>query len=291
MNIKGKKILVTGANGYIGHNVVKYLLDNGAIVIAADINNNHIDNRAIFKNINIFEDNVNYYEQLDKPDICLHMAWRDGFKHNSEKHIQDLYGHYNFLNNLAENGIDKIAVMGTMHEIGFFEGKIDENTPTNPLSLYGIAKNSLRQMMELKQKEYGFKLQWLRCFYIYGDDLNNNSIFTKIIQAEKEGKDLFPFTTGETKYDFIHVNELVKQISSVISQDKVTGIINCCSGQPISLKDKVEAFLKDNNFDIKLNYGVFPERPYDSKIIYGDNTKINKIMNNVNNIKTHKKIK
>ena len=291
MNIKGKKILVTGANGYIGHNVVKYLLDNGAIVIAADINNNHIDNRAIFKNINIFEDNVNYYEQLDKPDICLHMAWRDGFKHNSEKHIQDLYGHYNFLNNLAENGIDKIAVMGTMHEIGFFEGKIDENTPTNPLSLYGIAKNSLRQMMELKQKEYGFKLQWLRCFYIYGDDLNNNSIFTKIIQAEKEGKDLFPFTTGETKYDFIHVNELVKQISSVISQDKVTGIINCCSGQPISLKDKVEAFLKDNNFDIKLNYGVFPERPYDSKIIYGDNTKINKVMNIVNNIKTHKKIK
>lgn len=273
-----RKILVTGANGYIGHNVVKYLLDQGCDVIAVDIKNDNIDKRAKFKCIDLFQTDINFYEELEQPEVCLHMAWRNGFKHDSLNHISDLYGHFNFLNNLIENGTKQIAVMGTMHEIGFYEGKVDENTVTNPFSLYGVAKNSLRQLMEIQQKKYNFTLQWLRCFYIYGDDKHNNSIFTKIILAEEEGKEKFPFTTGVNQYDFIHVDELVTQINAIISQDEVNGIINCCSGTATALKDKVEAFLKENNFKIKLEYGVFPERAYDSKIIYGDNTKIKKIL-------------
>ena len=107
------------------------------------------------------------------------------------------------------------------------------------------------------------------------------------MEAEEQGKVLFPFTTGETKYDFIHVDDLVKQISTVVGQDKINGIINCCSGEPVALKDKVEQFLEDNNYNIKLEYGAFPERPYDSKIIYGDSEKINKIMKN--KVKKYKK--
>lgn len=45
-----------------------------------------------------------------------------------------------------------------------------------------------------------------------------------------------------------------------------------------ALKDKVEAFIKEKGLPIKLKYGAFPDRPYDSKIIYGDSTKINKIL-------------
>ena len=40
---------------------------------------------------------MNYYELLGEPDVCLHMAWRDGFKHYSTAHIQDLPFHYSFL--------------------------------------------------------------------------------------------------------------------------------------------------------------------------------------------------
>ncbi|NMC61334.1 MAG: NAD(P)-dependent oxidoreductase, partial [Candidatus Methanofastidiosa archaeon] len=61
---------------------------------------------------------------------------------------------------------------------------------------------------------------------------------------------------------------------------EVTGIINVSSGEPISLADKVESFIEDNNFDIKLKYGVFPDRPYDSPAIWGDNQKITEILEN-----------
>ena len=118
------KILVTGANGYIGSKVVKKLCDLNAIVIATDFDNKNIDNRAIFKQANIFTDNDNWFSYFDKPDVCLHLAWRDGFVHNSDKHMLDLSNHYKFLTNLINNGLKQIAIMGTMHEIGYWEGKL-----------------------------------------------------------------------------------------------------------------------------------------------------------------------
>ena len=52
----------------------------------------------------------------------MHMAWRDGFVHNSSRHFEDLPKHINFIQNMLQSGIKKIAVMGSMHEIGFFRG-------------------------------------------------------------------------------------------------------------------------------------------------------------------------
>ena len=56
--------------------------------------------------------------------------------------------------------------MGTMHEIGFWEGAVDENTPCNPLSQYGIAKNALRQSLLLLTQNSDVKIYWLRAYYI-----------------------------------------------------------------------------------------------------------------------------
>jgi nucleoside-diphosphate-sugar epimerase len=275
-----KTILVTGAGGYIGRFVVKCLLDMGANVIAVDNNTENIDIRATRLEANIFSDNDNIFEELGSPDCCLHMAWRDGFIHNSEAHFQFLHYHYSFVKRMVDGGLKQIAVMGTMHEVGFFEGEINEDTPTNPSSLYGIAKNSLRQSLQTLLKDTDVVFQWLRAFYIYGDDLKSNSIFSKIIQAEQDGKEYFPFTTGKNKYDFITVDELAQQISLSVVQTEVTGIINCCSGTPIALCDQVQNFIAKNKFKIKLEYGAFPDRAYDSPAIWGNNQKISEIIKN-----------
>lgn len=272
------KILVTGANGYIGSKVVKKLCDLNVVVIATDFDNKNIDNRAIFKQANIFSDNDNWFNYFDKPDVCLHLAWRDGFVHNSDKHMLDLSNHYKFLTNLINNGLKQIAIMGTMHEIGYWEGKIDENTPCNPLSQYGIAKNALRKSIELYANQHECIFQWLRAFYIFGDDSYGNSIFCKIRKAVIEGKSSFPFTTGKNQYDFIHVDELANQISMCVMQNKINGIINCCSGKPISLANEIEWYIHYNKLPIKLDYGKYPDRPYDSPCIYGDSKKILEIM-------------
>ena len=271
------KILITGANGYLGQGIVKRLLDAGGRVIAADFEMEHVDERAEKYSCNLFEIS-NPYEYFGKPDVLLHLAWRDGFVHYSDMHINDLPKHYKFVKTFAESGIKKIAITGSMHEIGFFEGSIKADTPCNPITPYGIAKNALRNLTEMICKKNNVEFQWLRGYYIVGNSRYGSSVFSKIMEFAEAGKKEFPFTQGLNQFDFIDYREFCEQIVAVVMQDKINGIINICSGRPERLADRVERFIKEEGYDIRLQYGAFPDRPYDSKAVWGDNSKIKEIM-------------
>lgn len=271
------KILVTGANGYLGQGIIKVILDSKNEVIATDFSDSNIDKRAKAIPCNLFEIK-NPYEYFDKPDVVLHLAWRDGFIHYSNAHIDDLPKHYTFLKAMAERGVKQIVVMGSMHEVGFFEGSINENTPCHPTTPYGIGKNALRDLTQMLCRQNNLVFQWIRGYYIVGNSRFGSSIFSKIAIAAENGDKEFPFTLGQNQYDFINYPDFCNQVASVVSQRCETGIINVCSGRPEKLADRVERFISENKYDIKLNYGVFPDRPYDSKAIWGDNSKIKKIL-------------
>ena len=275
-----KTILVTGAAGYIGRHVVKNALDRGYKVIAADFNFKGVDERAEFCDVPLFSGDPDLYRKLGSPDVCIHLAWRDGFRHNSSAHMKDLSSHVVFLNTLIDGGLKDLSVMGTMHEVGYWEGAINESTPCKPQSQYGIAKNALRQSMMLTLADSPCKLHWLRAYYITGDEAHGSSIFAKIAQAELDGKKTFPFTSGKNLYDFIDVDKLANMIVAASVQEEINGIINVCTGKPMSLADRVEKFLRDKNYTIKLDYGAFPDRPYDSPGTWGDPAKINRILAN-----------
>lgn len=272
------KILVTGANGYLGTGVVKQLCnDNIDVVAACHTKSNMVDERARIKQCDIFEleDPFNYFEQ---PDILLHMAWRNGFIHYSDTHIQDLPQHFLFLKKMAESGTKQIAVMGSMHEIGFYEGSIDESTQCHPITPYGISKNALRDLTQMLCEQNKIIFQWLRGYYIVGNSSDGCSIFSKISAAVDEQKKEFPFTMGQNQYDFIDYSDFCVQVAAVVEQNQKNGIINICSGMPEKLADRVERYIKENNYSIVLKYGAFPDRPYDSKAIWGNDKKTKQIL-------------
>lgn len=271
------KILVTGANGYLGQGIVKAILNKGYEVVATDFSIQNVDVRAKRIACDLFEVNDPYIF-FDNPDVLLHLAWRDGFVHYSDAHIDDLPKHYAFIQKMAKSDLKTISVMGSMHEIGFYEGSIDENTPCNPESFYGIAKNALREVVKICCNQNNKNFQWLRGYYIVGNSKFGSSIFSKITAAVEEGKKTFPFTMGLNQFDFVDYDVFSEQVASAVTQNSINGIINICSGRPEKLADRVERFISENNYDIKLEYGKFPDRPYDSKAVWGNSEKIEHII-------------
>ena len=118
------KIAITGASGYIGRHIAALAKKNGHEVVAIDRSSD----------IDIFAQHDNIFEALQKPDVLLHLAWRDGFRHNSPEHMKNLSHHYDFLRSYINSGGKNVAVMGSMHEVGYWEGAIDEQTPCDPLA-------------------------------------------------------------------------------------------------------------------------------------------------------------
>ncbi|MFF2052790.1 NAD-dependent epimerase/dehydratase family protein [Leifsonia sp. NPDC058194] len=277
------RVLVTGAGGYIGRHVVTALADRGAVVVAADRRGaerpaGHIDPRAELLAVDVLDASVDVYEASGAPDIVVHLAWESGFVHSSPAHMLRLSDHYRLITGLVESGVRHVVGLGSMHEVGYFEGRLPEDAPTDPQSLYGVAKDALRRALTLYTQQQEVVFQWLRCFYIYGDDAYNRSIFTYLRAAAEDGKATFPFTSGTKQYDFIRVEDLAAQIAATSLQDAVTGVINCGSGVPVSLGAQVESYIADSGYDIALEYGAYPDRPYDSPAIWADTGKIESIM-------------
>lgn len=273
------KILVTGANGFLGRGIVDEIIKTGHTVVAAGFETNKVSSDAIRINGDMFEV-ADPYEYYGQPDVLLHLAYKDGFVLNSEAHMQNLVQHTTFINKMITSGVKQVAVMGTMHEIGFFEGSVDENTPTHPMNFYGIAKNAIRDYTSLVTKNNGVIMQWLRAFYIVDGTAYGNSIFSKLFAAAERGDKTFPFTTGKSQYDFLDYGDFSRYVAAAVTQTEVQGIINISSGEPERLSDRVERFISDHHLNIKLDYGAFPDRPFDAKAIWGDNTKIQKILSN-----------
>lgn len=273
-----KRVLVTGANGYIGTYVVQEFVRRGYEVIVCDVRFDNLPENIERLEVDIFNSEVDVYQLAGNPDYLVHLAWRNGFQHNASTHMADLPLHIQFIGKMIDAGLKNLSVMGSMHEVGYWEGAISAETPTNPLSFYGIAKNALRQALEfmVKGKEIGFR--WLRGYYIYGNDAKSNSVLGKILEADHRGQELFPFTSGKNLYDYVSIEELAKQIVAVTVQTKYNGIVNCCSGVPISLGEMAEKFIRENDLKIRLQYGAFPDRPYDSPGVWGDATIIQEIM-------------
>lgn len=269
-------VMVTGADGYIGQGVVRSLLAHGCEVHAMGLDRCGVETDGLTETVG---DIFSYdFGGNEIPDVLLHLAWRNGFMHNDIAHLEDLPKHYKFIRSAAKAGVGRIAVMGSMHEVGYHEGAVDEDTPCNPTTPYGVAKNALRQLTEEICRQSGTQMMWLRGFYLVSNDGRGSSIFAKIVEAEREGKEEFPFTSGRSKYDFLPYGEFCDQVVAAIMQCEVDGIINICSGEPISLGEYIERFIAENGFQIKLAYGRYPDRPYDSPAIWGDSTKIRRIL-------------
>jgi len=268
------RLVITGASGFIGRELLKTLSRVDTHEVLA-IGNRFDETLCLSANIKFHEVDIFSTEAKDlirkfNPTSCLHLAWKDGFNHKSEYHLNSIGRHFKFIEFIADlPDFRKISVAGTSHEVGPYHGQVDSSTPDNPVNFYGISKVALRRALEIhfSDKKY-ISFQWLRMFYILPNDQSGNSVFAKILKAEENGLKSFPFTSGENLHDFIDIDSLSKIIIEIIELP-LTGIINCGSYRPQKIKDVVNYFVRKNNININVEYGAYPSRIDDSPAIWG----------------------
>jgi dTDP-6-deoxy-L-talose 4-dehydrogenase (NAD+) len=203
------------------------------------------------------------------------LAWEGLPNYKSLAHIEsNLFPQYFFIKKIVEAGVKDISISGTCLEYGNKSGCLTEDMPSNPQIPYSVAKDCQRKLVEQLQDHFDFQLKWARLFYVYGQEGGSSSLISKLVKAVSEGDSSFDMSWGEQIRDFIPVNLAAQYIASISVQDRITGVINCCSGNPITVKKFVESYVKEKGLNIKLNFGALPYPEYEPMAFWGDNQKL-----------------
>ena len=284
-----KTILITGASGFVGKQVLAYLLAQNHTIIAPTRNPSKLS-QFRNPNLNITETDIFTQDlQVSKYDILIHLAWGKmdnvcDFSHITHNFTQSL----DFLQNaIKTHKIKQIAVAGSCFEYGSHYGKISEDFIPNPQTSYGIAKVFLQKALFELQKSYDFRLKWLRIFYLNGIGQNPHSLIPQLQNAIDSNQATFNMSGGEQIRDYLDIKIAAKYIARLALDDSFDGICNVCSGEPISVRNLVENYLQKTRQDIKLNFGFYPYPSYEPLAYFGDNAKLSALLQTYKARKSH----
>ena len=284
-----KKILITGATGYIGNKIITLLLNENYNIVATSTNRIKAQEYDWFNkvqyitfNFNDSFNDVNLYEFFGQPDMLIHLAWEGLPNYNERFHLDNQYPkQLLFLQNFLDNKLTNLTITGTCLEYGLIEGEISETLKAEPTTFYGKAKlqlyNDLQKYISTTHKNVNLK--WLRLFYNYDYVQNTHSIISAINRAVKNGDTIFNMSKGDQLRDYLPIDKMAHFIIQTALQNQINGIINICSGEPIKLETFIKNYLNEMGFEITLNLGYYPYNNYEPKNFWGNNSKLLKILN------------
>lgn len=267
------KIAVTGGSGFIGRHVLAELGKHKVDIVAVTRKASHLENVAgacRVEEMDLAQPPVNCFERLGRPDVLIHLAWDGLPNYNSLHHFEsELPRQYGFLKIMIEAGLPSLVVTGTCFEYGMQSGGLAASLDPKPANPYGHAKNALRQQLEYLRALHSFNLTWGRLFYMYGEGQHKASLYPQLKEAVSRGDKVFNMSGGEQLRDYLPVKEVAKQIVHLAIAGQEAGVVNICSGRPISVRKLVEQWLLENGWNIQLNLGHYPYPDYEPMAFWG----------------------
>lgn len=272
------KVAVTGASGFVGRHVVAALKARG---IAPTTTLRPGASKPLwFSDLEVVRLDISKppaepFAALGCPDVLLHLAWGGLPNYRSRHHVeQELPAHYRFLRDMVSGGLRTLLVTGTCLEYGMQSGALAEGLDAQPANPYAVAKDSLRRELEQLCVVRPFHLTWARLFYLFGEGQNAASLLPQLMQAVAGGAAGFDMSGGEQLRDYLPVAQAARHLVSLALAQRPLGVVNVCSGQPVSVRAMVERWIEENDWSIRLNLGKYPYPDYEPMAFWGDPGKL-----------------
>lgn len=282
------KVAVTGASGFIGQYVLANLLQKNNIEIIAVTRDKsrlkHFSNSCQIVEMDIAHTEINFFKKLDCPDVLIHLAWNGLPNYKSLHHFtEELPCQYKFLESLLKSGLNSLLVTGTCFEYGMQSGLLSEEVVTIPNNPYGYAKDALRKQLQFLQSNLPFNLIWTRLFYMYGEGQPQASLYPQLVKAVKQNDKVFNMSGGEQLRDYLPIETIADYLVNLALKQRDLGIVNVCSGVPISVRSLVEKWRSEQNWQIEFNFGYYPYPDYEPMAFWGDCVKLSAMLSNYDN--------
>lgn len=279
-----KKIIVTGATGFVGRNLIKKLLGLDfyiyAIIRPNSLNKSRLNDA---KNMTIIELDLNEIDKLPDYididcDVFYHLAW-DGVR--GEDRDNQTLQYNNYLNSLKTVEVakrlncTKYITTGSQAEYGLRDAKIDENTECKPLTEYGKRKYQFFKEATLLLSDYDISFKEARIFSLYGpgdhESTMVNSVLSKMVK-----NDSIDLTAGLHSWNFLHIDDAVDGIIKLIEVNCPNGPYNFSGDETKRLREFIEIMQKATKSKSAINYGAVPYPKSGMVGIDPDNRKLKK---------------
>ncbi len=258
-----KKVLLTGAGGFIGRHSIPFLLKNDYEVHAVY----NIAETDIAAHKNLFWhkcDLLNSAEQKYllskiKPTHLLHFAWytAHGKYWTAIENLRWVQASLDLFVNFAENGGRRAVGAGTCAEYDWNYGYCSEEiTPLKPSTLYGACKNSLQEMLSRYSKQAGISFAWGRIFFLYGHYEYPQRLVPYVICSLLKNQTA-QCSHGNQIRDFLYVEDVASAFVALVEND-VQGAVNIASGKPLALKEVIYKIAQKIGGVDRIQLGVIP---------------------------------
>lgn len=271
------RCLVSGADGFIGSFLTKRLLEDGnEVAVLVKGEGKRIDGmrNQVYWIRGAMETPDSYIKQIKEfePEVVFHLAWfgvTKDFRDDPRQFTVNVFGSIRLFE-ACLNSMKTFIGLGSQAEYGFREGRMVEERPARPITLYGIAKDCVRRAIQRLSALQGVRFAWLRLFSCYGPDSDESYLIPYVIRNLLKNNPLH-LTSGNQRWDYLYVEDVAEAIIKAGKCRCASGIMNLCSGEAKSIKEIVTMLRDMINPQIKLTFGEIQGEEQD---LIGDPTRI-----------------
>lgn len=271
-----RKVLVTGATGFVGRQIVRALGEADVSVVpvvragkeelVAGLPN---VKRVVSTNDLFKEDEIWWAKQNEDIDMVIHAAWyaEPGKYIKSALNFDCLIGSLQCARGATRAGVRRFVGIGSCFEYDLSAGVLSIDTPLKPSTPYATAKAALYMSLLSWFSIYSIEFAWCRLFYLYGEGEVGQRLVPYLRNQLAIGKPA-ELTSGKQVRDFLDVTEAAKKIVHVALND-YKGAINVCSGTPVTVRQLAEQIADEYGRRDLLHFGKRADNLVDPSYVLG----------------------